>query len=430
MQIEPSRSADEVRIVEAAGAALEVSLYVGDAQAPTIVLLHEGLGSVAMWREFPGRVATATGCSVMVYSRRGYGRSAPRAASYGVDFMHDEALEVLPELLRSLAIENPILFGHSDGGSIALIHAAAHSVAGVIVMAPHIFVEAMGVNSIAELRETVGGTDFLTRLGRFHDDPEHAFRGWNDIWLAPEFRAWDIRAEVALINTPVLAIQGESDQYGTMAQINGIAAGALGPVELLKLPDCGHSPHRDQVEAVLQAAQTFINGLDMGETSGNGRYLEDYAEGEVIISRPYKISRREIMTYADAYDPQPIHIDENYARLGPFGGVIASGFQTISLAFRLFVETGYFDDGVSMGGPGMDEVRWLVPVYPGDVLTNHITVLEARRSKSKPDRGILRLGHDLRNQKGETCTTGSTVTIVRMRTTGGGVRASRSGGET
>ncbi|MDG2205758.1 MAG: MaoC family dehydratase, partial [Alphaproteobacteria bacterium] len=200
--------------------------------------------------------------------------------------------------------------------------------------------------------------------------------------------------------------------------------------ELLKLPDCGHSPHRDQVEAVLQAAQTFINGLDMGETPGNGRYLEDYEEGEVIISRPYKISRREIMTYADAYDPQPIHIDENYARLGPFGSVIASGFQTISLAFRLFVETGYFDDGVSMGGPGMDEVRWLVPVYPGDVLTNHITVLEARRSKSKLDRGILRLGHDLRNQKGETCTTGSTLTIVRMRTTGGGVRASRSGGET
>ena len=156
----------------------------------------------------------------------------------------------------------------------------------------------------------------------------------------------------------------------------------------------------------------------MGEKHGNGRYLEDYKEGEVIISRPYTISKPEIINYAEAYDPQPIHIDENYAEGGPFGGVIASGFQTISLAFRLFVETGYFDDGVSMGGPGMDEVRWRVPVYPGDVLTNHITVLEARRSKSKPDRGILRLGHELRNHKGKTCTTGSTVTIVKVRPVG------------
>ena len=156
----------------------------------------------------------------------------------------------------------------------------------------------------------------------------------------------------------------------------------------------------------------------MGEKLGNGRYLEDYAEGEVIISRSYKISKREIMTYAEVYDPQPIHIDENYANCGPFGGIIASGFQTISLAFRLFVETGYFDDGVSMGGPGMDEVRWLVPVYPRDVLTNHTTVLETRASKSKLDRGILRLGHELRNHKGETCTTGSTVTIVKIRPAG------------
>lgn len=156
----------------------------------------------------------------------------------------------------------------------------------------------------------------------------------------------------------------------------------------------------------------------MGEKSKSGRYLEDYTEGEEIISRPYKISKSEIMTYAKAYDPQPIHIDENYADGGPFSGIIASGFQTISLAFRLFVETGYFDDGVSLGGPGMDEVRWLVPVYPGDVLTNHVTVLEARPSKSKLDRGILRLGHKLQNQKGETCTTGSTVTMVKVRPSG------------
>lgn len=158
----------------------------------------------------------------------------------------------------------------------------------------------------------------------------------------------------------------------------------------------------------------------MSEASGKGRNLEDYAAGEVIVSRSYKLSKREIMAYAEAYDPQPLHTDEIYARQGPFGDVIASGFQTISLAFRLFVETGYLGDGVSMGGPGMDEVRWLVPVYADDVLTNHVTVLEARRSKSKPDRGILRLGHDLRNQKEESCTTGSTLTIVRARTAGDG----------
>ena len=421
MGTDTPRSADRVCIVEVAGVALEVSQYAGDIHAPTIVLLHEGLGSVAMWQNFPRRVAAVTRCPVMVYSRRGYGRSAPRAEPYGIDFMHKEALEVLPELLKAIDIKVPVLLGHSDGGSIALIHAAAVSVAGVIVMAPHIFVEGVGVNSIAALCDTVDGTNFFARLGRYHNDPQHAFRGWSNIWLSPEFRAWDIRAEIALISAPVMAIQGELDQYGSMAQINGIAEGARGPVELLKLPNCGHSPHRDQTEAVLVGVRSFVNRIgsySVGAKLGNGRYLEDFVEGEVIISKPYKLSKHEIMTYAESYDPQPIHIDESYASRGPFGGVIASGFQTISLAFRLFVETGYFNDGVSMGGPGMDEVRWLVPVYPDDELTNHVTVLEARRSKSKPDRGILRLGHELRNQKGEICTTGSTVTIVKARTEG------------
>ena len=157
----------------------------------------------------------------------------------------------------------------------------------------------------------------------------------------------------------------------------------------------------------------------MNDIPGKGRYFEEYTQGEEIISRPYTLSRIEIMTFADAYDPQPIHIDETYARTtGPFGDIIASGFQTIALAFRLFAETGYFNNGRSHGGPGMDDVRWLVPVYPDDVLLNHITVLEARRSKSKPDRGIVRLGHDLRNQNGQSCTTCSTVTIIQARTTG------------
>lgn len=151
------------------------------------------------------------------------------------------------------------------------------------------------------------------------------------------------------------------------------------------------------------------------KTSGNGRYVEDYQEGEIIVSGSYALSKSEIIKFANSYDPQPIHIDEEYARGGPFGEIIASGFQTIALAFRLFVETGYFSDGVSLGGPGMDEVRWLTPVYPGDVLTNYTTVLEARPSNNKPDRGVLRLAHDLRNQKLESCTIGITVTIIRRR---------------
>ena len=265
MKADFSLSADEVRTVEVAGAALEVSLYTGDAQSPTIVLLHEGLGSVAMWQDFPSQVAAVTGCPVMVYSRQGYGHSMPRVVSYAADFMHIEALQVLPVLLEALDIDNPVLFGHSDGGSIALIHAAAHSVVGLIVMAPHIFVEQRTVTSIAKLLKNIDGTDFFTRLGRYHEDPHHAFCGWNDIWLAPEFKDWNIRGEVALISAPVLAIQGDSDQFGTMAQIDGIAAGASGPVKLLKLADCGHSPHRDQVEAVLKAARTFINGLEGGQ---------------------------------------------------------------------------------------------------------------------------------------------------------------------
>ena len=153
----------------------------------------------------------------------------------------------------------------------------------------------------------------------------------------------------------------------------------------------------------------------MFKTGGSGRYIEDYREGEVIVSLPYELSQREIMEFAKLYDPQPIHVDQTYARKGPFGDVIASGFQTIAIAFRLFVTTGYFEDGVSMGGPGMDEVRWRVPIYPGDILTNYTTVLEARRSESKSDTGVLRLAHDLRNHKNESCTTGITVTMIKTR---------------
>ena len=233
--------------------------------APLIVFLHEGLGSVAMWKDFPQRLCDAAGCRGLVYSRPGYGRSRPRPsdAAWTIDFMHDQAYEVLPALLRALAIDTttdrPWLFGHSDGGSIALLHAArfAPQVAGAIVLAPHIKVEEFGLKSIRAAREDYLRTDLRARLARYHDDPDSAFWGWNNIWLAPDFPTWNIEAELSKISCPLLAVQGFDDQYGTMAQIDGIARHAP-QTELLKLRDCGHSPHRDQPRAVIDAASRFI----------------------------------------------------------------------------------------------------------------------------------------------------------------------------
>ncbi len=256
-----AHGADEISFVDADGAVLEVHRYAGDADGPTLVFLHEGLGSAAMWRNFPGQLAGVTKLAAIVYSRRGYGNSAPRSDPYTTDFMHDEARRTLPALLSALAIQRPLLVGHSDGGSIALIHAADHPVAGLIVEAPHIFVEDICVDAIAQARETFRSGDLVRRLGRYHKDPEQAFRGWNDIWLEPDFRAWNIEDIVGRVKAPILAIQGETDQYGTMAQIDGIAATAAGPVQLLKLPDCGHAPHRDQPKIVLREMKAFIKGL-------------------------------------------------------------------------------------------------------------------------------------------------------------------------
>ena len=237
----------------------------GKTAAPLIVFLHEGLGSVAMWKDFPQRLCDAAGCRGLVYSRPGYGRSTPRPPdeAWNIDFMHDQAYEVLPDLLRALAIDTttdrPWLFGHSDGGSIALLHAArfAPRVAGAIVLAPHITVEEFGLKSIRAAREAYLRTDLRARLARYHDDPDSAFWGWNNIWLAPGFPAWNIETEVLKISCPLLAIQGFDDPYGTMAQIDGIARRAS-QTELLKLRDCGHSPHRDQPQAVIDATTRFI----------------------------------------------------------------------------------------------------------------------------------------------------------------------------
>lgn len=236
-----------------------------DRRSPLIVFLHEGLGSVAMWRDFPARLCSAAGARGLVYSRPGYGRSTPRPAGeqWQPDFMHRQAREVLPALLRALDVDAqrdpPWLFGHSDGGSIALLHAAAfpQALQGAIVLAPHIVVEEVSVTSIAQARKAYLDTDLRKRLARYHDDPDSAFWGWNDIWLAPAFRHWSIEGELAAITCPLLAVQGMADEYGTLEQVRGIARRVPG-TQLLELPECGHSPHKDQPEAVIAAATAFV----------------------------------------------------------------------------------------------------------------------------------------------------------------------------
>ncbi len=236
------------------------------AGSPLMVFLHEGLGSVSMWRDYPQRLCEALNWRGLVYSRPGYGRSTPRTAGerWPVEFMHQQAYEVLPALLRVLGVDvstdRPWLFGHSDGGSIALLHAARFpsAVAGLIVLAPHLFVEELSICSIEKAREAYRNTDLRERLGRHHQDPDSAFWGWNDIWLDPAFRSWNIEAEVAAIRCPVLAVQGEDDEYGTLAQIEHIRLQAP-QTRLCVLPRCGHSPHRDQAEAVNAAVRAFVH---------------------------------------------------------------------------------------------------------------------------------------------------------------------------
>lgn len=233
---------------------------VGGQARPSLVLLHEGLGSIAMWRDFPGRLAHATGCDALVYSRHGYGNSDPLTAPRDVGYMHDEALRTLPALLDQLAIARPILVGHSDGGSIALIHAGAgiRPVAAVVTLAAHVLVEDIAVASIAAAKVAYETADLRAKLARYHSDVDGAFWGWNRIWLDSEFRAWNIEAYLPRIACPVLAIQGEDDEYGTMEQMRRIGA-QVRDIELVALADCRHSPHRDQPGAVQDAITRFVD---------------------------------------------------------------------------------------------------------------------------------------------------------------------------
>lgn len=230
---------------------------------PTIVMLHEGLGSVEMWKDFPERLATRTGCSVVAYSRYGHGSSARLTEKRAVEFMHHEGEVVLPELLDKLGISHPILLGHSDGGSIALIFTGAHPEIpqALILEAPHVFVEDLSVASIAKAKDAFDTTDLRAKLARYHDHVDETFWGWNDIWLDPRFRSWNIESYLPAIRCPILCIQGEQDEYGTMAQVLAIQQRISG-AQILMLPDCKHSPHRDQPEATLSAMAEFVSEME------------------------------------------------------------------------------------------------------------------------------------------------------------------------
>ncbi|MDB4967080.1 MAG: benzoate degradation ring-cleavage hydrolase [Myxococcales bacterium] len=240
--------------------ALEAVRIDGYPDRPTLVFLHEGLGSVSAWRDFPTLLTSATGCRGFVYSRFGYGSSPPAARPRPLSFMHDEAL-LLPALLRREGIEDAVLIGHSDGASIALLHAAAHhrGVRGLILEAPHVFVEDICVEAIARIREQYVKDPLLKlKLSRHHRDVDNAFLGWADAWLDPEFRRWSIESCLPDVRASILAIQGTDDEYGTLRQIDHIAAEVDGPSEKLVLHGCGHAPHRDQPGRVLEAMAAFV----------------------------------------------------------------------------------------------------------------------------------------------------------------------------
>jgi len=244
-----------------AGHALEYEwLDAAEPGKPTLVFLHEGLGSIRQWRDFPVQVVKATGCRALLYSRYGYGQSDVLAEPrVDVRFMHREALEALPQLLAALRIERPVLVGHSDGASIALIHAGAgHPVRALALMAPHVFVEPICVDSIRKANAAFEASGLGQRLARYHRDPARTFHLWADVWLDPEFLKWNIEETLPGISCPVLAIQGEDDEYGTMAQLEAIRRGVRGACTLVKLPACGHAPFRDQPQATLGALAGFI----------------------------------------------------------------------------------------------------------------------------------------------------------------------------
>jgi pimeloyl-ACP methyl ester carboxylesterase len=258
------------RFVGIDGRRLELLELAGDASLPPVVLLHEGLGSVRLWRSFPEQLHAATGARTVAFSRYGHGASDPPPKPRGPQFMHEEARDVVPAVLDALAIERPILLGHSDGASIALIYAAKHDdVAGLILLAPHVFVEDVCIESIERIRESFDDGDLPERMARHHTDPSVTFRGWCDVWLDPAFRDWNLESLLPSIRAPALLIQGHDDEYGTLEQLDRIERGLAGPTERLVVAG-GHSPHLDAPETVLQACVEFVRErpIDLDQPRG------------------------------------------------------------------------------------------------------------------------------------------------------------------
>ena len=239
------------------GGAVEYEDVAGDPALAPVLFLHEGLGSVRLWRGFHHRVAAATGRRAVAYSRLGHGASDPPPAKRTPRYLHEEASEAVPALCDALGLDGPVLVGHSDGGSIALLHAAAAPVAGLVVLAPHVFVEELGLRAIEQARRDYVEGDLRTRLARHHRDPDVTFWNWNDGWLDDGFRDWDIRPELPRITCPVLAVQGTADPYGSIAHVEAVRERATGPVTL-QVHDCGHAPHLERPEATEAAVTAFL----------------------------------------------------------------------------------------------------------------------------------------------------------------------------
>ena len=247
-----------------AGRELEIATVPRGAKgAPALLFLHEGLGSLGLWRDFPSMLAERTGCTAFVSSRYGNGFSQPLAEPRSPGYMHDEALDALPALLAAFEINDVILVGHSDGASIAVIFAGEFpsAVRGAVLEAPHLFVEDLSVRSIAAIRSEYEKGPLRERMARHHADADRTFYGWNDVWLSPAFRDWNIESSAAHLRTPVLAVQGLDDEYGTVAQIDALARNARGPVDRFMLAQCGHAPHRDRAALVLDTTASWIAQL-------------------------------------------------------------------------------------------------------------------------------------------------------------------------
>lgn len=263
MAVDWSRGAGRLT---AAGRSLEWAAF-GPAPdcRPVVVMLHEGLGCVALWRDFPRRVAEATGLPVFAFSRAGYGQSDPADLPRPLDYMTREAVEVVPDVLDAIGADHYVLLGHSDGATIAAEYAGRvedFRVRGLILMAPHFFTEPMGLAEIADAGTAFATTDLKAKMAKYHRDPEATFRGWNDAWLAPGFKAWNVAEVIDYLRVPALVIQGEEDQYGTCAQVAEVETRSYAPVDVVMLADCRHSPHLDQPERTLSAVAEFLARLN------------------------------------------------------------------------------------------------------------------------------------------------------------------------